>query len=363
MEISYYIVRMPLKNPFTTSFGTDIYRESIIFRLSENGITAYSECVSDHDPFYSYEDNTTAMHIISEYLIKSVKNLPEPEEFLKSVSYIKGHNMAKAALEMLLYDYHARLNKKSLADYLGQNRGYAIPGISIGIDKIDKMLERIDEAVKMGYNRIKVKIKKGLENEILKSIRDVYPDISLSADANSDYTFNDIELLKSLDRYNLVYIEQPLCYDDLIYHSKLSREISTPICLDESITSSRRAEKAFEIGACSVINIKPGRVSGLTESIKIARIAMENNGHAWVGGMLETGIGRAYNMALAANNLIDYPGDTSPNARYYSEDLVKNPFTMDNGIISIDLKRPGTGIDVDSNALKKYTIDSGKFEI
>ncbi len=172
-----------------------------------------------------------------------------------------------------------------------------------------------------------------------------------------------METIKSLDRYDLVYIEQPLCYDDLIYHSKLAREISTPICLDESITSANRAEKAFDIGACSVINIKPGRVSGLTESMKIARIAMENHGHAWVGGMLETGIGRAYNMALAANNLIDYPGDTSPNSRYYNEDLVKNPFDMEDNIIKIDLKRPGTGADVDQNILKKYTINSGKFSI
>ncbi len=358
MKLSYFIVKMPLKVPFKTSFGTNINKVGIVLKLENDGIISYSESVTDENPFYSYEDNDTAIHIIKNYLSELIRDTPEPEEFLKRSKFIKGHNMAKGSVEMLLFDYHARLNNMPLHKYLGKSRGYADVGISIGMDDIGNMIQRIDEGLKLGYKRIKVKIMKGKEEQIIGGIRDVYPDISLSVDANSDFTEKDFELLKKLDRYNLAYIEQPLYNDDLIFHSKLARELSTPICLDESITSPEKAEKAFEIGACKIINIKPGRVSGLYNSLKIAKITRENNGHVWIGGMLETGIGRSYNVAMASNELIDYPGDTSPNSKYFENDIVKNPYKMENGVIK-DNTGNGNGVIVDENLLKKYSIGNG----
>lgn len=356
--LSYYKFGIPLLTPFTTSFGTETNRTGYILRLEADGITSFSECVTAEGPYYSYEDNETAMHIIRTFLAPMIGDLPEPSEFLQRASVIKGHNMAKAALEMLLWEYHSRNHSVRLADMMGDTRGYADVGVSIGMDSTDRMLERVGESVGRGYRRIKVKIKRGREMEILSPIRDAYPDISLSVDANTDYTLHDLEQLKRLDRFNLTYIEQPLAHDDLIDHARLAKEISTPICLDESITDSSKASQAFDIGACTVINIKPGRVSGLTESLKIAKVCSGTGGHCWVGGMLETGVGRGFNVSLASMKVVDYPGDTSPNDRYFSKDVVTNPFHMADGRIEIN-SGPGTGVTVDEAFLAGISSDHG----
>jgi O-succinylbenzoate synthase len=358
MEVRFRRVRIPLLSPFTTSFGTQENREALLLFLSADGIEAYSECVADSEPYYSYEDNETALHIIGDILYAYIEDLPAPEVFLRRTAKVKGHNMAKAAVEMLLWDYHAKKNRKPLHSMLGESRGYAMAGISIGMSKIDSMLKSVEDALEKGYRRIKVKISRGREFEILKAIRDRFPDIPLSADANSDYTIKDIELLERLDRFNLLYIEQPLEHDDIVRHAELAKRISTPICLDESITDARKAELAFELGACKIVNIKPGRVSGLSTSLEIASIARKYGGHCWVGGMLETGIGRSFNIALASNALIDYPGDTSPNSRYFAKDIVSNPFEMNEGMIRCN-EHPGCGAIVDREALEMYTLQSG----
>lgn len=356
--LSYYRFSIPLLTPFTTSFGTETNRTGYILRLEKDGFTSYSECVTAEGPYYSYEDNETAMHIIRTFLAAMIADMPEPAEFLQRASVIKGHNMAKAALEMLLWDYHSRLSGERLADRMGENRGYADVGISIGMDSAEKMVQRVSDSVGKGYRRIKVKIKRGREVEILSPIRDAFPEISLSVDANTDYTMRDLEMLKKLDRFNLTYIEQPLAHDDLIDHSRLAKEIATPICLDESITDSSKASQAFEIGACTVINIKPGRVAGLTESLKIADVCSSANGHCWVGGMLETGIGRAFNVSMASMKNVDYPGDTSPNGRYFARDVVNNPFHMTSGRIEVN-GGPGTGVEVDEAFLAGISSDHG----
>lgn len=356
--LSYELVEMPLVVPFETSFGRQFNRCALIFRLDSDGITAYSESVTDTDPFYSYEDNSTALGIITRYLAQHITTIPEPAEFMKRVSYVKGHNMAKAALEMLLWDYHAKKKKMPLNQYLGKSRGRAEVGISLGMDPINETISRISNALDMGYKRIKVKIKKGREMGILGPIRDNFPDISLTADANCDYSINDIELLKKIDRFNLQYLEQPLGHDDLVYHSKLAKSISTPICLDESITDVEKARKAFEIGAGEVINIKPGRVGGLTDSIAISEVVRENGGHCWVGGMLETGIGRAFNVAMAAHANINYAGDTSPNSKYFTKDIVTNPFIMKDGFIEVN-GGTGTGVEVDTASVSEYRKAGG----
>lgn len=357
-ELTFHKVRIPLLRPFTTSFGTQTHRTCYIFRLEADGITAYSECVTEEEPGYGYEDNYTAFHVIRSFLAGMVSDVPMPGVFLERASWIKGHNMAKASLEMLLWDYHGRASGKQLARMMGESKGHADVGISIGMTDIDSTVRIAGESVERGYRRIKLKIERGREYEILSAVRDAYPDIALSADANTDYTLKDIELLKRLDRFNLEYIEQPLGHDDLLDHSKLAKELSTPLCLDESISSAHRAEQALEIGACSVINIKPGRVSGLTESLSIASVCSQQGGHCWVGGMLETGVGRSYNIALASMKLIDYPGDTSPNDRYFSRDVVKNPFKMTDGRIKPN-SGPGTGIEIDDDLLQNVTSESG----
>ncbi len=357
-RLSYHKVRMPLVEPFTTSFGTESEKEAYIFKLENDGITAFSESVTAAGPYYSYEDNTTAFHIIRDFLAPEIKDAPEPKEFLKRTARIKGHNMAKAAIEMLLWDYQAKKSGKPLNEFIGKSRGFADVGISLGMDTPEKTNAKIEAALGRGYKRIKVKISKGREMGILGPIRDRFPDITLSVDANTDYRMKDIEILKQLDKFNLIYIEQPLEHDDLVDHSKLAKQISTPLCLDESITSSERAEQALEIGACQVINIKPGRVGGFTESLRIAEVCVENSAHVWVGGMLETGIGRSFNVALASLSSVDYPGDTSPNDKYFNRDIVKNPFKLEKGTIKPNSGK-GIGVDVDLEYLEKVSVESG----
>lgn len=357
-RVTYHILRMPMVYPFETSFGRQTERVPVIFSMEKDGITSYSECVTDVDPFYSYESNSTALYVIRNYLGKLLKDAETPESFMDAAAFIKGHNMAKGALEMLLWDYSARSSGVTLHSMLGENKGYAEVGISIGMETIPGLMDKVKRAVDSGYRRIKVKIKKGREIEILSAVRDSFPDIRLTADANSDYSAKDADLLKKLDKFNMEYIEQPFDHDDLIYHSRLAKELNTPICLDESITSPEKARKALEIGACSVINIKPGRVGGFSNSLEIARIAREFRAHVWVGGMLETGIGRSFNISLASSALVDYPGDTSPNSRYFLRDIVSNPFMMQQGKI-VPSSVTGAGYILDQEALKAYTIEKG----
>lgn len=356
-SLKIYKIKIPLLNAFTTSFDTTVFKIGHVLVLTDADTEAYSECVTDENPYYSYEDNFTSLHIIKDHLSELISDLPDPDIFMKRASRIKGHNMAKAAIEMLLWDLKSKQENIPLYKALGDSKNFADVGISIGIDEAPVMLSRVEKALAEGYKRIKVKISRGKELSIISTIRDTYPEIPLSVDANSDYTLSDLDTLKKLDRYNLLYLEQPLSHDDLIDHSILRKNISTPICLDESITSPENAIKAFEIGATDIINIKPGRVGGLYNSLSIAKIAREHDGHAWVGGMLETGIGRAFNISLAATKLIDFPGDTSPNSRYFSRDLVTNPFTMVNGRISPN-NAPGIGVEIDREQLNKVTIFS-----
>lgn len=356
MELICHRVSMPLKTPFVTSFGAQENRNALVFEMNHNGITAFSEAVTDRGPFYSYEDNTTAFHVIEAYLAEHLKDAPQPGEFLQRVKYVKGHLMAKAALEMLLWDFHAKVEGTPLYRYIGPTNGKAQVGISIGMATAEDMRKQTSRAMEMGYKRIKVKIKKGREEEIVSNVRSAIGNFPLSVDANTDFTLEDTEALRALDRYGLVYMEQPLDHDDVIDHAELAKRIRTPICLDESIVSTDRTRKAIQSKACTVINIKPGRVAGFAPSLEIAKMSREHGIHTWVGGMLETGIGRAYNVALASSSYVDSPGDTSPNEKYFEKDIVKNPFTMDEGMIA-PADAPGIGVEIDRERLKKVTVD------
>lgn len=360
--LSYNIIKLPLITPFETSFGVQNDRTACIFTLKNDNITAYSECVTDVDPYYSYEDNNTALHVITNYFAKMISDVPEPEVFMERADKIKGHNMAKAALEMLLWDYYAKATELPLHKYLGKSKGHADVGISIGMMESQKLVDTVLASINKGYKRIKVKIKKGRESDILGAVRYTFSDVVLSADANCDYTLGDLDRLRNIDQFGLVYLEQPLDHDDLVDHAELRKIISTPICLDESITSVDKARKAFQIEAADVINIKPGRVGGLSNSIKIAQLVKDYGGHTWVGGMLETGIGRAFNIALACNELVDMPGDTSPNDKYYLQDIVRTPFKMEKGEVS-PFESPGIGMLLDQDHFSKVTLESGEIDI
>jgi len=352
--------QLPLLTPFRTSLGVEQVRNALILIYKSKDLVAFSECVTFENPFYVSEDDTTALHIIKDHLAKVLIDDPKPAEFVERVAKIRGHNMAKAAIEMLLWDFHCKLENESLAHALGDSKGYAEVGIALGMDKPVLLIKNVEAALSKGYRRIKIKIKRGKEYELIKSLRDVYPDIPLSVDANGDYDLNDLDALKRLDRFGLLYFEQPLDHDDLLDHARLAMEISTPICLDESITSLRRARQAFDIHAAEIINIKPGRLGGLSNSLEVARIARENGGHAWVGGMLETGVGRAFNIALASNKLADLPGDTSPNEVYFARDIVSNPFKMGKNGTIVPNSGPGIGVELDYEYLRKSTKKSWK---
>lgn len=353
-----HLVGLPLLVPFKTSLGVEKERKSLILEYHSRGIRAYSECVTFDDPFYSPEDNSTAIHIIRNYLAKLLKTEPTPEEFIAQTTQIRGHYMAKAAIEMLLWDFHCKLKNESIACALGDSRGYAEVGISLGMeDKRESLVKKVEAAVAKGYKRIKLKIERGKEYDLIKPVRDSYPNVPLSVDANGGYSLKDLDALKRLDRFNLLYVEQPLDYDDLQDHAKLAKQISTPICLDESITTPKRALQAFEIGAVKIVNIKPGRLGGLSNSLEVARIAKESGGRVWVGGMLETGVGRSFNVALASLKLVDLPGDTSPNDEYFARDIVKNPFGMKDGNITPN-SGPGIGIELDNDFLSNSVRQS-----
>lgn len=360
-NLTIHYVSLRLKTPFKTSLGVEKVRKSLILDYQSNGIRAFSECAAFDIPYYSAEDNLTALHVITEYLAKYLNNEhgkdrghpPSPEEFIRRASNIRGHNMAKAAVEMLLWDYFAKLEGKPLVRALGNSRGYADVGISLGMEEKQELLsKKVEMAVKRRYKRIKIKIQPGMDYDPVKSVRDRYPDVRLSIDANGGYSIKkDVSVLKKLDGLNLEYIEQPLEYDDLFDHATLAKEISTPICLDESITTPRIAEQALKIGAAKVVNIKLGRLGGLSNSLETARIVRENGGNVWVGGMLEMGIGRSFNIALASHELVNLPGDTSPNDEYFAKDIVSNPFVLENdGTIRAN-KGAGIGVDLDLDFL------------
>jgi O-succinylbenzoate synthase len=353
------LVSMPLLTAFSNSGSTMLARNALILQLAHGGKEALSECITEETPSCTREDNQTALRVIKDAFADMLRaKPPSPGEFLEAVDGVRGHQMAKAAVEMLLWDYMAKVEGRPLDEVLGEPTGYAEAGISLGLGSEGEIRSRIEGALERGYKRIKVKVDKEGAFERLKAIRDAFPRIPLSADANACFELpGDLAALKRIDRFELQYLEQPLGYGDLKDHSKLAKEISTPICLDESVTSFERAEEALDSGAAKVINVKPGRVGGLTVAMKIARLARGRGAHVWVGGMLETGVGRAFNVALASQRQVDYPGDISPNDRYFETDLVKNPFGMEDGRVRPN-RGAGAGVELDRDFLAKVTQKS-----
>lgn len=359
-------IKMELVSPFTTSMGTEYDEEHIIVRVDGEGLTGWGECVAEGTPFYSYETVTTAWHILRDFLIPSIlgKNISGIDEAIASYEKVRGHMMAKAGLEAALWDLFAKSKNISLSQMMGGIRNKVDVGVSIGIqNSVEELIKKIDGYLEEGYKRIKIKIAPGNDIQFVKAVRKEFPDILFQVDANSAYTLNDIDLFKQMDDYNLLLIEQPLGYDDIYEHSKLQKELKTPICLDESIHSLDDTRAAIELDSCRVINIKPGRVGGFTESKLIHDYCQSKNIPVWCGGMLESGIGRAGNVALASLANFTLPGDISASKRYYKEDIVEPEFIVNpDGTMNVPTK-PGIGVEVNIKMLEKVTVRKNEFKV
>ncbi len=352
-------VKLELIAPFVTSMGVETHEEHIIVKVDAEGITGWGESVAEGTPFYSYETVQTAWHILKEFIIPEIlgKDISNVDEAIALGARVRGHMMAKAGLESALWDMFAKQRKISLSKILGGTRDRVDVGVSIGIQtSAEILLKKIEGYLKEGYKRIKIKIAPGQDIEFVRAVRKEFPDILFQVDANSAYSLDDINLFKQMDDYNLLLIEQPLSHDDIFDHSKLQRELKTAICLDESIHSLADARAAIELNSCKIINIKPGRVGGFTESKLIHDYCAGHNIPVWHGGMLESGIGRAGNVALASLSNFILPGDISASKRYYKEDIVDPAFEVEpDGTIFVPTK-PGIGVEVLQDRLDGVTV-------
>lgn len=358
-SVELFIVRLPLVSPFETSFSVQTHREALLLKIVSDDVCGWGECVTSPDPYYCYETNATALHIIKDFLIAIITAMNNftIEKVLQNFEQIRGHHMAKAAVENALLDIMAQKYKIPLFELMGGTHKKIMSGISIGIqENIDDLLLSIQKACDKKYHRIKIKIKKGKDIDILTKVRKAFPNIQLMADANSDYTLQDINILKRLDEFNLMMIEQPLNYNDIYFHGLLQKQMRTPICLDESIKNLNDAKTAAELESCKIINIKQGRVGGMTNAKKIQEYCLNNDIETWSGGMLETGIGRAFNLHLQTLPGFVLPGDTSETSRYFTEDIVDKPVTLQpDGFIEIP-EGPGIGVQVLSDRIDRFKV-------
>lgn len=358
-RITLHHLRMPLVAPFETSFGRITEREGILLVVQSEGLTGYGECVADHDPGYAYETALTAWHILVDFLAPAIlrQTLAGPADFQRRVAQVRGHPMAKAGLEMALWDLQGKREGRSLRELLGGTRERVDVGVSVGLQASPAALaERVSRYLADGYRRVKIKIKPGRDVADATAVRQAYPDLRLQVDANSAYTLETAAALQPLDDLGLLLIEQPLSEDDLWDHRLIQARFRTPICLDESILSMRHARQALEMGSCRVINIKAGRVGGLGEAVAIHDLCHAQGIPVWCGGMLETGVGRASNLALASLPGFALPGDISASDRYYAEDITQERFTL-NPDSTIDVPAGlGLGVTLDPAAVEHYTV-------
>ncbi|QHA92128.1 o-succinylbenzoate synthase [Bacillus sp. N1-1] len=362
MKINSIILRhikMDLLHPFTTSVGTERDKDIILVEATTtSGHSGWGESVAIMEPIYNEETVQTNWHMMIDHLVPllSGEELNHPDEVSERFKKIRGNYNAKAAIECAIWDLYAKINHIPLAKALGGVKKNIEVGVSVGIQSSpDNILKQIEDYVKEGYKRVKVKIMPGWDVEIIKMIRQHFPFTPLMADANCAYTLQDIDPLKKLDQFDLMMIEQPLAHDDIIDHAKLQSQLKTPICLDESIHSLEDARKAIELGSCQIINLKVGRVGGLTESKKIHELCMKHSIPMWCGGMLEAGIGRAHNIAITSLSNFSLPGDTAPSFHYWKRDIIKPEVEMNKGNIQVP-EKPGIGYEPDRDYIDELTI-------
>jgi O-succinylbenzoate synthase len=350
---------MPLIAPFETSFGRELDRDCILITLRADGLYGYGECVASRDPGYNYETTGTAWHILKDFIAPLLleRDLSTPAEFQQCVRGIRGHHLAKAGVEMALWDLIGKREQRSLRELLGGKREKVEVGVSVGLQASPQALvDAVHAYVDAGYARVKIKIKPGRDVADAESVRAAFPDMRLQVDANSAYTLDSASALKPLDKLHLLLIEQPLFEDDIWDHRKLQQEFETPICLDESIVSPRHARYALEMKACRVINIKAARLGGISQAVEVHDLCLSAGFPVWCGGMLETGVGRASNLALASLPGFVLPGDISASDRYYQRDITEQRFAL-NPDSTIDVPAgAGLGVTIADSALRSFAL-------
>ena len=368
-RIEVRLLRLPLVHFFETSFGRSYDRTFILVKVEGGGQEGWGESVAEANPYYSAETVETVWHILTAFLAPRVIGVEfaHPREVFPALRAVRGHHMAKAALEMAAWDLYARLQGVPLQAVLGGTRTRIASGVSIGIqDSLDELAAKVDTELAAGYQRIKIKIKPGWDVNAVEMLRARFGPIPLMVDANAAYTVDDGPHLAALDRFDLMMIEQPLEYDDVTDHAVLQRQLRTPICLDESIHTVRIARDAIDAGACRIINIKPGRVGGHLESIRLHDLCAERGIPVWHGGMLESGIGRAHNIHLASLPNFTLPGYIAASRRYYAPDLIDPPIEVArDGTVAVP-DGPGIGVRpvperIDQATLRRIELDARAF--
>lgn len=352
-------IAMPLVRPFETSFGRTTERRILLITIHADGIEGWGECTAGEGPFYNEESVDTAWYVIERFLGPMVldRELAHPRDAAALMASVRGHRMAKAAVENAFWDAEAQALNMPLWKLVGGERREIACGVSIGLQaSVDELIERVGVELVAGYRRIKIKVKPSADVKLLAAIRSRWPKILLSCDANSAYVRGDFPHLKQFDDYKLLMIEQPLWNDDIATHADLQREINTAICLDESILHARHAEQAIAAGACRIINIKLGRVGGFTEARRVHDVCAAAGVPNWCGGMLESGVGRSHNIAMSTLPNFSLPGDVSASARYWAEDVVEPEITVShNGLIDVP-QSPGRGFEVKADFVEKLTV-------
>jgi O-succinylbenzoate synthase len=351
-------IHMPLVHFFETSFGRTTERRILLVTVHTGGPEGWGECVAGEDPFYNEESVETAWYALERYIVPMTlgKTLEKAAELPAMLTRVRGHRMAKAALENALWDSEAQVRQMPLSKLLGGSLQEIDCGVSIGIqNSVEQLMEKIETEVSAGYRRIKVKCKPGWDVEVFEKIRERWPDLVLSCDANSAYTLDQIEHLKKFDRFNLLMIEQPLWHDDFYHHARLQKQLKTAICLDEAIRNRRDAQAAIELGACRIINIKVGRVGGFSEAVAIHDAAQAARIPVWCGGMLESGVGRSHNIALSTLTGFSLPGDVSASKRYWKEDVIEPAVEVSSdGRIQVP-QTAGRGFRIKTDLMEKLT--------
>ncbi len=351
-------IRLPLVAPFRTSFGVERERDVLLVKVTTDQAEGWGECVAGSEPLYSSEYADAAHRVVRDHLLPRLARVADlgAARVGPALAAVKGHAMAKAAVELAVLDAELRAHGMPLAGYLGAVRDRVTAGVSVGItDSVPELLDVVGGYLAEGYARIKLKIEPGWDVEPVRAVRERFGDVLLQVDANTAYTLADAPGLARLDAFDLLLIEQPLPEDDLRGHAELARRVRTPICLDESVTSARAAADAIALGACAVVNVKAGRVGGLLEARRVHDVCAAAGVPVWCGGMLETGLGRAANLALAALPNFTLPGDTSASGRYWRRDLITEPFTLEPGGAVRVPSGPGLGVTVDEELLAEVT--------
>jgi o-succinylbenzoate synthase len=352
-------LKVPLISPFETSAWREEEKNCILVEMRSKPHTGFGECAVSSGPWYGSETIVSAWQVMEDYLIPAIigKEFSSPVELLDRFSSVRGNNMAKASLEMAFCDLAARNDRLSLSKYLGGTKTRIESGVSVGIQKTAKLLvDTVSDYLDKGYRRIKVKIKPGKDVEQVSALRERFPDIMLMADANGAYDRTDFQTLVGLDQYGLLMLEQPFAWDDLVDHANLQRALRTPICLDESVSGINDLKTALALQSCRILNIKPARIGGLNVSKAMHDICRSHSMPVWCGGLLETGVGRAHNVALASLPGFVLPNDISATNRYFAEDIVRPEFKLNpDGTITVPSGK-GLGVEIQQDIVEKYTL-------